>query len=107
MSSDFDPIDLVESEADDMTPRWSPDNRWIAFVSNRNAETALYVVPPLGGTLRRVVDLGIPPLSLLMWGALGAAPWSSDGSTLLVSRMSAEGSMEDLSIPLVSIRASQ
>jgi len=88
-----DPISLVESEADDASPRWSPDNRWIAFASNRDADTAVYLVPPLGGSVRRLVDIGASPLGDLLWEALGSAPWSSDSGTLLVSRVSTDGTM--------------
>jgi len=102
-----DPIQLVESEADDMTPRWSPDNRWIAFVSNRDAETAVYLVPPLGGALRRVIDIGLQPLDDVAAEALGATPWSSDGGSLLVSRLSAEGSMAVWRIDLQSGQSEQ
>ena len=97
-----DPIQLIESESDDFYPRWSPDNRWVAFVSNRNAESAVYLVPPLGGPLRRLFDIGAPPLADEVSHALGAAPWSSDAATLLVSRMSPEGSMALFSVQLDS-----
>jgi Tol biopolymer transport system component len=86
-----DPIRLVAGEADDVSPRWSPDNRWIAFASNRDGETAIYLVPPLGGTLRPLVRVGVPPLSDLIFGALGATPWSPDGAALVFSRLAPDG----------------
>jgi serine/threonine protein kinase len=97
-----DPIDLVESDGDDIEPRWSPDNRWIAFASNRGGTTAVYLVPPLGGSLRRLVDIGAAPLSDQLYYALGATPWSNDGRTLLVSRLSEDATMAVWKIDLDS-----
>lgn len=52
---------LSEGDFDDREPRWSPDGRWIAFISNRMADTDLnydqgqiYLVAPAGGRIRAV-----------------------------------------------------
>jgi len=44
----------------DGSPRWSPDGRWLAFVSNRGDDKAqgqLYVIPAGGGEARRLTEL--------------------------------------------------
>jgi dipeptidyl aminopeptidase/acylaminoacyl peptidase len=45
----------------DGSPRWSPDGRWLAFVSNRGEDKKtpanLYVMPANGGEPRKLTDL--------------------------------------------------
>ncbi|MCA9971374.1 MAG: S9 family peptidase [Anaerolineales bacterium] len=60
----------------DSSPRWSPDGRQIAFLSNRQQEDQpqIYLIRSDGGEARRLTD---------MKGAFGAFHWSPDGRTLL------------------------
>ena len=61
----------------DSAPRWSPDGRWLAFLSDRDGERPqLYLMPAGGGEARRLTDLDL--------GA-GAAVWSPDSTRLLFS----------------------
>jgi Tol biopolymer transport system component len=77
-----DPIRLTTSPADDMLPRWSPDGRYLAFLADRGTGTNVYLIPPLGGPERKLVETNIP----YAYGVLGAFPWSPDASELLFSR---------------------
>ncbi|HUF35022.1 MAG TPA: hypothetical protein VMN37_03680 [Gemmatimonadales bacterium] len=45
---------LVASEASDNTPSWSPDERAIVFVSDRDGPSDVYVVEADGGSPRRL-----------------------------------------------------
>jgi len=56
----------------DSQPRWSPDSRQIAFVSNRGNEkqSQIYVIPIDGGEARPLTDLK---------GEFGGFEWSPDG----------------------------
>jgi dipeptidyl aminopeptidase/acylaminoacyl peptidase len=56
----------------DSAPRWSPDGRWLAFLSERGEEKPqLYVMPADGGEAR--------PLTKLPFGA-GTPAWSPDST---------------------------
>jgi dipeptidyl aminopeptidase/acylaminoacyl peptidase len=54
-----EPRQLTSGARSDQSPRWSPDGRWLAFVSNRDGEDEkahgeLYVLPAAGGEPRRL-----------------------------------------------------
>jgi dipeptidyl aminopeptidase/acylaminoacyl peptidase len=57
-----EPRQFTAGERRDTSPRWSPDGRWLAFVSNRDgddekqAKGQLYVVPAHGGEARKLTD---------------------------------------------------
>jgi Tol biopolymer transport system component len=88
-----DPIRLTDSPADDMLPRWSPDGRYLAFLADRGTGTNVYLIPPLGGPERKLVETNIPWLGRNRdaLGVLGAFPWSPDASELLFSRPDSSG----------------
>jgi len=61
----------------DSSPRWSPDGRWLAFLSERGEEKPqLYLMPTAGGEALRLTNL---PL-----GA-GVPVWSPDSSAIAFS----------------------
>jgi dipeptidyl aminopeptidase/acylaminoacyl peptidase len=65
------PRELVPSEKEDGSARWSPDGRQIAFVSNRDGEKKqLYVVPAEGGEPKRLTDLA-EDVTEIVWSPLG------------------------------------
>ena len=72
----------------DSAPRWSPDGRSLAFLSDRDGDQAqLYVLPLAGGEARRLTAL---PL-----GA-GPAEWSTDGVRIaFTARVSTEPRPDD------------
>jgi dipeptidyl aminopeptidase/acylaminoacyl peptidase len=68
------PRRLTTGPKKDSSPRWSPDGRWIAFLSDREGDRAqLYVVAAAGGEERRLTE-----------APLGAYPatWSPDSTKI-------------------------
>ena len=56
-----EPRQFTSGERGDASPRWSPDGRWLAFVSSRDGEEKkahgeLYVLPANGGEPRRLTE---------------------------------------------------
>ncbi|HEU5218640.1 MAG TPA: CehA/McbA family metallohydrolase [Gemmatimonadales bacterium] len=49
-----DPFQLTYCECDHTAPRWSPDGRRIAFISNKDGNTSLQVVSVPGGAIETV-----------------------------------------------------
>lgn len=65
------------SSGSDRTPAWSPDSRYLAFVSNRGEGPAqLYVMPVYGGEARKITNLPV---------AVSAPKWFPDGKSLAFS----------------------
>ena len=54
---------LVGGEKSENTPRWSPDGKAIAFLSNRDGETQVYIADASGGNVRQVTKIasGVQP----------------------------------------------
>jgi eukaryotic-like serine/threonine-protein kinase len=75
------PLRLTSDPAKEMSPAWSPDNRFIAFMRGDGANKGFYIVPALGGAERKITDA-------FGWGDAGTRPeaidWSPDGKTLAV-----------------------
>jgi Tol biopolymer transport system component len=96
-------IRLTTHPAEDLSPQWSPDDRYIAF--ERVAENAMgvFVIPALGGSERKITDIHLPsswrPDALQV--QMNSTPaWSSDGSALIVSDRGASESRALYLVPL-------
>ena len=69
-----EPVRLTRGAGRDWAPRWSPDGRWLAFLSDRDGKPGqLYLLPVGGGEPHRLTSLA---------GGAGPAAWSPDGSRM-------------------------
>ncbi len=87
------PRQLTPGERRDMSPRWSPDGKWLAFVSNRDGEdeekakAQLYVVPADGSAEPRKLTDGDESVESLAW--------SPDSSRIAFARRVRDAAYEE------------
>ncbi|HEX9743795.1 MAG TPA: DPP IV N-terminal domain-containing protein, partial [bacterium] len=72
------PRQFTYGDHTDAAPRWSPDGKTIAFISNRHneREPQIYLIPVDGGEARKLTD---------MKGTIADFKWSPDSSKFLVT----------------------
>jgi serine/threonine protein kinase/Tol biopolymer transport system component len=96
------PVRVTSNPAKDMSPSFSPDGRFIAFLRGDGPDKGFYVVPALGGAERKVADS-------FGWSGAGvraeAIDWSPDGKTLAV--IDKEADAEAWSLYLVTVDSGQ
>ncbi len=67
-------VRLTVHDGFDGRPRWSPDGKWIAFVTNRTGNQDIFIIPSDGGSPRQVTYFGRGNI---------IADWTPDGQKLL------------------------
>jgi TolB protein len=74
-TNEAEPIPITQEKSDNYWPIWSPDDQQIAFMSRRNNETGIWLVPAAGGgpTLLKIVNAAQTERT---------RSWSKDGSTI-------------------------
>lgn len=65
---------LAESQSRETSPRWSPDGKWIAFVSDRSGRDEVWISDPLGKDLKKLSDSDTEKAGL---------EWAPDSKSLL------------------------
>lgn len=68
-----EPTRLTSHKKRDTSPRWSPDGKRIAFISEREDKPQLYLISPFGGEPERYTE---------QKGGVRALEWSRDGASI-------------------------
>ncbi len=61
------PLRITETEADDVSPVWSPGGRFVAFARYDGEQYTVHVVASIGGTERQVARFGAREIQGLTW----------------------------------------
>jgi Tol biopolymer transport system component len=64
---------LVFHSTEDTEPVWSPDGKYIAFISERSSRDEIYVMSPDGSNITQITDLNVSKTTL---------NWSGDSQSL-------------------------
>jgi len=70
------PRQFTFGEKGESSPVWSPDGKWIAFISSRDGNDNLYIIPVNGGEARKLTDISTGVSDPL---------WSPDGKWIAFS----------------------
>lgn len=70
------PIQLTTGSMINQAPAVSPDGEWLAFVSNRDGDFDLYIMPTTGGEARRILENTVHDYAPI---------WTADGQRLIFS----------------------
>jgi dipeptidyl aminopeptidase/acylaminoacyl peptidase len=76
------PRQLTAEALNSVMPRWSPDGRWLAFLSDRSGSMQIYLLPLNGGEARQVSSLK-QPVTEFCWrpdghALLAVSPWKTE-----------------------------
>jgi Tol biopolymer transport system component/DNA-binding winged helix-turn-helix (wHTH) protein len=94
-----EPVRLTKNPAMDQEPAWSPEGRSIAFLRySTEHEAAIYLVPALGGTERKLATVTTPSFA---YAGISNLTWTPDGKYLALGCV--VGTSQPSSICLVSV----
>lgn len=79
INADTEPVKFTSGMQQDFSPRWSPDGRYLAFLSNRSGKNQIYVMPTDGGEPWQLSADEDPASDIA---------WSADGRWLTFARKS-------------------
>jgi dipeptidyl aminopeptidase/acylaminoacyl peptidase len=68
-----EPIQLTRARKSSSSPAWSPDGRWLAFISDRTDKRQLYVISPHGGEAAALTNAE---------EGVGAFEWAPDSKSI-------------------------
>jgi Tol biopolymer transport system component/DNA-binding winged helix-turn-helix (wHTH) protein len=97
------PVRLTSGTAQELSPAWSPDGRWIAFMRHDAARTSVVIVPAIGGSEQEIYSLATNHV----W-EYGGLTWTPDGSALVFPQQAnsqAPSALVELNIKGRTVRA--
>ncbi len=68
------------------SPAWSPDGKWISFLSARDGKNNIYLLPNAGGEAEKITDLK---------SGVAAYEWSNNGNQIAFTMTDAPSDKED------------
>jgi dipeptidyl aminopeptidase/acylaminoacyl peptidase len=87
VAAPHDPYQLTSAKKSSSSPRWSPDGKQLAFLSDRDGKKQIYVISPMGGEAREISKSET---------AVVAFKWMPDGKSLVYTASDADSkSMKD------------
>ncbi len=89
LSAEGESVSVTSSTADERAPNFSPDGRWLAYVSNESGEDQVYVkpYPALRAAMPVSIDGGIAPV----WSRAGDALYFRREDRMMVVDVSSDG----------------
>ncbi|MGJ3238110.1 MAG: DPP IV N-terminal domain-containing protein [Anaerolineae bacterium] len=93
---------LTDNDVDDWAAGWSPDYSQIAFRSDRDGMTRVYVMDADGSNVR---DVSPDFLYAGEWGRAGIPSWSPDGQSLAFEAINLNEPVQDFDIFVVNLRS--
>ncbi|WP_411273007.1 prolyl oligopeptidase family serine peptidase [Daejeonella sp.] len=79
-------VHLTRGDKNNSNPRWSPDGKWIAFLSNRDGKNNIYLLPVGGGESERLTDVKT---------SVADFKWSPDGKAIAYTMSDAPSDVEE------------
>lgn len=100
-------LKLTSGDANDYSPVFSPDGTMIAFMRQSASDRGIYIVPSLGGAIRKVYTPSVKVDVTVEWER-GSLSWSPDGKRLIFpDGKSANSRSAIYSLDLGSLEATQ
>lgn len=83
------PRRLTKTQVDEWNPQWSPDGKTIAFSSNREGGSFIYLMPATGGEAK-----------VLIRENMGVSDWFNDSQSLLCTKYSIQWGRSFYKVPI-------
>ena len=79
-------VQLTKGDKNSANPKWSPDGKWIAFISSRDNKNNLYILPVAGGESEKLTDVKT---------RVENYEWSYDGKMIAYTMLDAAADKEE------------